>query len=415
MSPSSACTTSTAGSPSESLSRRTMLVLADSFPNFSETFIADHVKLMSEAGWSVTLLVRQLHPGFSEAAALLGDSRIVQVAPPTLRAYGQALSWMARNPWCWANTLMWRCALHGARLAASQVPRQQWDVVHAHYGNNGVSALIAETKWLERLTVNFHGYDVTSVPTRHGWAAYRHVLGRCHAVAHSTFVEDRLKNATELQVHPVTMGVDLTRFEPPHKALCWPRPLRLLCVGRLTSQKGHNAAIDALHWLREHHPEFDAQLTIVGDGPERCHLESQAKELAVAEHVGILKARPNVDMPKLYSLMDILLVPSQPTQDGQQEAFSRVSIEAMACGVPVVGCASGGLPDTIGPGGVIPQGFDGIAMAKAVLELMRLNGPDAWATLARRRAMKFSLAQMAAEYGALADLVAAGAGNSDVG
>lgn len=399
-----------AGAPA----RHRILVLADSFPNPSESFVADHLRLMGEAGWQVTLLARQCNDGAGEAAIALGSNiRLARIVASSARIYSRAALWLARRPWTWANPFMWRCALHGARVAASAEAGVHWDVVHAHFGNNAVSALVAAPQWRSRLVANFHGHDATSVPKLHGWTAYRRILGDAHAVAHSAFIEDRLRQCTDLRIHRVTMGVDLDRFLQSPRPSAWPSPLKLLSVGRLTQQKGHAQAIEAMCCLARRHPTVEIRLAIVGDGPERARLQSMIRHLGLTSRVELLGSVPYAEMPALYRQHHVLLLAAQATRDGQQEAFGRAAVEAMACGLPVVGCPIGGLPDTIGPGGVVADGFDAKSIANAITQVLEQASPDAWAERTRNRAMDFSIQYMAADYAAIADLIMREAGDAD--
>lgn len=392
----------------------TMLILADAFPVPTETFIADHIRGMASAGWDVTLMVRQRRTDWQNAESSLGEC-VKVVTPPAagIAQYLQAACWQIRHPNLWANLLAWKCALHGARIAASPIARKKWDVVHAHYGNNGVSALIARSDWLTRLIVNFHGTDATATPKRYGWHVYQQILGTAHAVAHSEFVARLLLENTHLLVHRVTMGVDLERFSAPTKPSTWPTPLKLLCVGRLSVQKGQAVAIDALRLLRTRHPELDMRLTLVGTGPEQTRLQAQAEALGLSNYVYGLEAKHHSELPSVYADAHVLLVPSQITPDGSQEAFCRVAIEGMACGLPVAGTPGGGLPDTIGEGGLVTTGFEARDLAVAVARIVERDNPSHWAEVVRTQARRYSIDKMNIEYAQLAHLVAVSSGNVD--
>lgn len=393
-----------------------MLVLADAFPVLSETFVADHARMMGGEGWDVTLLIRKRRPGFEEAVAALGKNvSVVELPRAGVSSYLRAFSWLFRHPSQFSSSFAWRCALHGTRIAKSDAINAHWDVVHAHYGNNGVSAVIANPEWRTRLVVNFHGHDVTSAPARYGWKLLRQTLRGAFAIAHSDFVQARLSKNTTLDVKRVTMGADCERFTPTDRSATWSNPLRLLSIGRLSPQKGHAVAIEALRLLRERRPQLNAHLTIVGAGPERRRLKSLIDHHGLSEFVSGLSPRPYPDMPAVLQASDVLLLCSQVGRDGWEEAFCRVAVEGMACGVPVVGCPSGGLSDTIGDAGRVAQGFDGASVADAVIALINQNNPSEWSLRARERATRFSTERMAEDYAELANLVAAATGSKNDG
>lgn len=97
-------------------------------------------------------------------------------------------------------------------------------------------------------------------------------------------------------------------------------------VGRLIERKGHYDLLEAWPMVLEEHPE--AELLIVGDGPEREGLEEQARELGVWDSVQLPGTRD--DVPALLDLMDVFAFPSH------FEGLPGALLEAMAAGLPVV-------------------------------------------------------------------------------
>jgi phosphatidylinositol alpha-1,6-mannosyltransferase len=120
----------------------------------------------------------------------------------------------------------------------------------------------------------------------------------------------------------------------------------ILTVGGLVSRKGHDMVIRALPILREEVP--DLTYLIVGDGPYREKLEELAKSLGVRDHVVFLGKVSEQDMPEMYALCDIFAMPSREQLDKcDVEGFGIVYLEANACGKPVIGGRTGGIPDAV--------------------------------------------------------------------
>ena len=122
-------------------------------------------------------------------------------------------------------------------------------------------------------------------------------------------------------------------------------------IGRLVLYKGLGVVIEALRGLPP-----NCRLRLVGSGPDKDALERVAREASVADRVEFAPAVPAAEIPGILSDMDIFVLPSL-TQPNWMEQFGRVLIEAMGCGVPVVGSDSGEIPHVIGDAGVItPEG-----------------------------------------------------------
>ena len=140
------------------------------------------------------------------------------------------------------------------------------------------------------------------------------------------------------------------------------------------------------------------RLAIVGAGPERDRLEVLARRLGMADRVFFEGIVPSLRMPAFYRELDALVVPSR-SQPNWVEQFGRVLIEAMACGVPVIGSDCGEIPNVVDDAGLIfPEGDAG-ALREHLMHLMRT--PDSWADLAQRGRERvlahFTQAQIAAQ------------------
>ncbi|WP_222130808.1 glycosyltransferase [Nocardioides deserti] len=173
-------------------------------------------------------------------------------------------------------------------------------------------------------------------------------------------------------------GVDLRRLQltEPHERLAARAGLGLrdlptaVCVGRLARQKGQDALLDAWPSVRERVP--DAQLVLVGDGPERSALERRAADLD-----GVLLVGARTDVPLWLAAADVVVAPSR------WEGMALAPLEAMACGRSVVATAVPGIAEAVPAeaGQLVPSG-DVAALADAVvyrLEAPQEAGEEGWA------------------------------------
>jgi phosphatidylinositol alpha-1,6-mannosyltransferase len=121
----------------------------------------------------------------------------------------------------------------------------------------------------------------------------------------------------------------------------------LITVARLTRHKGVDTGLHVLARLRDRHP--DLAYAVVGSGEALPVLEGLAQSLGVADRVRFLSGVPDSDLPGLYNCAEIYLGLSRQTE-GNVEGFGISLVEAGACGLPVVGGRSGGIPDAVREG-----------------------------------------------------------------
>jgi len=155
-------------------------------------------------------------------------------------------------------------------------------------------------------------------------------------------------------------GVDPEIFFPPdapHDA----EGLHIAYVGRLVPEKGVDVLLQALAGLKG-----AWRVTIQGSGPEESHLRGLVAESGLTERVAFRPPLPSTEMPAFYRTLDVLVLPSR-TQSNWTEQFGRVLVEAMACGVVVVGTNAGEIPHVIGEAGLTFPENDVTAL-RAILE-----------------------------------------------
>jgi glycosyltransferase involved in cell wall biosynthesis len=136
-------------------------------------------------------------------------------------------------------------------------------------------------------------------------------------------------------------------------------------LGRLVLYKGVGLLIEALQGMPDH-----CRLRLIGSGPDERALRRIAFECGVAERVEFVPAIATADVPHALADMDVLAAPSL-TQPNWKEQFGRVLIEAMACGIPVIGSDSGEIPHVIGAAGMIVPEGDVEALRVGLLRLAR--------------------------------------------
>jgi glycosyltransferase involved in cell wall biosynthesis/LmbE family N-acetylglucosaminyl deacetylase len=198
-------------------------------------------------------------------------------------------------------------------------------------------------------------------------------------VRHAIAVSDRARNSwspahrrlgPQGDISVIYPGIE-TRAVPPQPAQL--ESLRrelglhdaspvLVCIGRLAPGKGQRLLIPALGDIRAQHAH--ARLLLVGDGPDRRHLEDAARQAGLGD--AVVFAGPRPDAARLLDLADLVFCPSY------SEGFGLTLLEALAAGKPIVASRLPSFEEILGPSGaaeLVPPG-DPAAIAAAALSLL---------------------------------------------
>jgi glycosyltransferase involved in cell wall biosynthesis len=146
-------------------------------------------------------------------------------------------------------------------------------------------------------------------------------------------------------------GVDPDIYAPKAPGLEAPGAFRVGYVGRFVKEKGPDLLLRALAGL-----SGDWRAEFVGSGPLSGALIALAGRLGLTDRVTFRPWLPSAQLPAVYRALDTLVLPSR-TRPNWKEQFGRTLIEAMACGVPVIGSTCGEIPHVIDDAGLIfPEG-----------------------------------------------------------
>jgi D-inositol-3-phosphate glycosyltransferase len=264
------------------------------------------------------------------------------------------------------------------------------DLVHGHFWMSGLASLNASRQLAvvgQRVPVvqTFHalgsvkrrhqGSADTSPPERRwlepsvGRAADR-VIATCSDEA----FELKAMGVAPERISIAPCGVDLTLFSGTGPSSRRRRSHRILSVGRLVPRKGVDVVIRSLPLLRDAGFD-DLELVIVGGSGDAAATETDseaqrllagAAALGVRQHVTFRGQVPRAAMPDIFPTADAVVCTPW------YEPFGIVPLEAMACGVPVVAAAVGGLRDTVVDQvtGLLVPPRDPVATAVALARLL---------------------------------------------
>ncbi len=229
------------------------------------------------------------------------------------------------------------------------VGRGSYDVIHCHYGVNGLRGLFLRETGVAhgRMATTFYGHDVNGFSPSEGRRVYARLFASGELfVAFSSFLAGKL---TALGCPPeriirIPLGLDVRRFAFREVRPQPGKPIRLITVGRLSAEKGIAYAIAAMVEILREHPNVVYE--IVGDGPLRAELEQQIVTLGLGDHVHLLGWKTQEELRGLYANAHIFVLPSVRTAI-HEETQGLVLQEAQAMGLPIVASRIGGIPEGI--------------------------------------------------------------------
>ena len=340
-----------------------LAVLTSQYPAPSHTFIRREIAELRRRGLSVDIFsIRRAQPhggvtGGSEAEET-ETWYVLPVDPLRLvAAHGWALS---RRPggWCRAigrafaqrppglRGLLWALFYFAeAMVLARELDRRSIDHLHNHFADGAASVGMLAAGFLEiDWSLTLHGAaDFGPL-----WAP---LLPGKLAAARFAVCVSHFGRAQALRALPVEQwgkvfvsrcGVEIDRL-PARSREVDAQPPVVVCVGRLSPEKGIPGLLEAWASLPES-VRGEAELRLVGDGPERERVAGLVARGSGADRVHLLGALPEESALREIAGAQILVLPSL------MEGLPVVLMEAMALGVPVVAPHLAGIPELVTPG-----------------------------------------------------------------
>ncbi len=316
-----------------------------------------------------------------------------------------------------------RSIRQGHDLLARQLADDGVQVLQTHLPGANFWGLLMALRHRTRVVATVHNnrefdYGDADHPLRRRFRrmAYRWILRRCDAVvavsrdvAVSLLQEVGMREDDVTRLVVVPNGVPLPDPLPPVRRRelrerygCGPDDILVLAAGRHSEQKNFRALVEAFPLVLERAPRCRG--VVAGEGPLRTRHQHHAARLGVAE---ALEFPGNVgDLTDLMQAADLFVLPSL------WEGLPLVLLEAMACGLPVVGSRIKGIEDVVEDGvhGLLVPPDDPPALARAIAALA--TDPDRRRRLgnAARELVRrdYSFDRVAADLGSLYHRIMAG-------
>ena len=250
-------------------------------------------------------------------------------------------------------------------------------IFHIQYGNNKfpIDVLKAKCNFKAKVIATFHGHDAFFPMHGHipNDGYYDFLFESADVItANTKYLADKIEQlgcpTNKLQLVPV--GVDTNYFNTSNKVQHTHSILKLINVGRLDPVKGHKYLIEIVHQIVK--KGIQINLCIVGEGEERSDLEQLILEYNLSDSIKLLGKKMQSEIKDMCSYSDLYVFAAVPLSDGRRETQGLATLEAQACGLPVIAYNSGGVKHTIKEN-VTGFLFDEFEIDKVVEKLLFLN------------------------------------------
>jgi glycosyltransferase involved in cell wall biosynthesis len=231
------------------------------------------------------------------------------------------------------------------------------DLVHAHFGTQGVYALPYVLRHDLPFAVTFHGIDVGDLfgPRRFLPRQWRYwgLSGKifetadlllCDSIELAELLIELGAPKDKLQVH--RLGVDLSKFQRADEERAVPR---VTMVGRFTRKKGFSYALRACARVLGD-DDVEGEVVVLGDGELGPELRRIVRNGGIADRVDFRGAVPHDEVARVLARTDVMMCPSVVTRTHDRDSGIVVAKEGSACEVPVIGTYHGGIPSIIDDG-----------------------------------------------------------------
>ncbi len=324
------------------MSKKRLLILTSTFPRWpgdhEPPFVYELARRLTD-NWEVHVIAP--HSAGLQTKEQFSDVTVhrFHYAPAmweNLAYQGGMLARLKQNP---LRYLLLPLFLLSALITArSVIKKHNIDLIHTHWLlPMGLIAALLKFSKIHRGPVlcTSHGGDLFALRGKAARLLKRFSIKMCDYV---TVVSNAMMDpiielgADQDSIQVIPMGTDLEDlFTPPETPA---NPDQLVFAGRLVKKKGVNTLLDAFKVVIQAKPQM--KLYIAGEGPERAALEAQASELTIIDNTHFLGGITQQKLATMFQKSACAVFPFTVSDDGDQEGFGLVIVEAMGCGCCVV-------------------------------------------------------------------------------
>lgn len=337
------------------------------YPRLSETFISNEIRLLEEEGFRIAIIsMRPPRESIQHASVASIKAKVVYLPEyllPGLPAFLRTnLAWFVRHPLRY---------MKGVALLLRRFPdapkKHTWlkhflqagyllhetrndppiTHFHAHFAHTPSSvALYAAVLSGTDFSFTAHAKDIyTQKP---GPVRLKLALARFCVTCtryNQRYLRSLLPPGSDMDVHCVYHGIDLSLFSPADRSMEAAPPYSLLTVARFVEKKGLFRILDALALLDQQGVDFT--WTLIGSGDLHDKLLARIEELGLGERVQFTGAIPHEEVLEHYRKAHCFVLGCKVAADGDRDGIPNVLAEAMAMGVPAVATDVSGIPELL--------------------------------------------------------------------
>lgn len=385
------------------MNKKKIIFKVPEFPHLSETFIVAQIATAIKLGYKVEILIRKLldnantfNYGLIKQYGLLDKIIIEDYMIPKNRLI-RLFKWMLLLLINFKD-LKYILKFHKEFPKFSLIWLYQWHfykqfndaaIIHIQYGTNKYPIdILKKTGFFKPSVIaTFHGHDaffpINGFIPNNGYYDNLFSCGTLITVNTPYLCEKILDLGCPKEILSIApVGVD-TDFFHPNKLNNQPtKLLRLITVGRLVKVKGHQFCIGAVHQLIKR--GFDVSLTIIGEGPERNNLNRLITEYKLDDKIFMKGGKTQDEVRQALWEHDVYLLTAIVLPDGRRETQGLATLEAQACGLPVIVFDSGGVKYTLedGVSGFVCEEYDVESIVAKIIKL--INNPSLLAKMSNQ-------------------------------
>ncbi len=291
-------------------------------------------------------LLKRPAKGFAVIAQVLRKSRNVKIALKNLLAVPKGF------------------------YAASLFRKRNIDHIHAHWASTP-SSVAYMASCLTGIPWSFtaHRWDIAEnnlLAEKLSAAVFARVINNNGKKEIADLIKNGMLRKSGIVIH---MGTSIP--DGPPKGHRQASSTTIMCPANLELVKGHRYLLEACRILIDRNMTF--RCLIAGSGPLELDLKSMARSLRIESSVEFSGGLPHERLISMYDagMVDIVVLPSITTPDGEKEGVPVSLMEAMAHNIPVISTNTGGIPELVEDSGILVREKDSQALAAAIVNLTR--------------------------------------------